>query len=177
VADGDVAKMRQEIKENLEREVKNRVQLKLKEQVLEVLINNTPVELPRALLDMEIQRMAEQMQRDLEMRGIASKSMDMKPEMFADQATKRVKLGLILAQLVVAHDLKASPDQVRKKVDEHAQSYEKPDEVVGWYYSKPEHLAEVESLVLEDNVVEWVLGRVKVNDKAMSLDELMGVKQ
>jgi trigger factor len=97
-------------------------------------------------------------------------------ELFEKQATRRVNLGLILAEVVKANQLQAKPEQVRAIVEEQAQSYENPQEVVRWYYQSPERLREIESMVLEDNVVEWALRTAKVEDKPLEFDELMGNK-
>lgn len=100
--------------------------------------------------------------------------MQLPADMFNERATKRVKLGLILAELVKKHDLNAKPEQVKALVQEYAQSYEHPEEVVRWYNADPARLREVENLVLEDNVVAWVLAGAKVSDQAVTLNELMG---
>ena len=113
----------------------------------------------------------------MEQRGMKVNEMPLQPEWFADQAKRRVTLGLILAELVKSENLLATPEQVRAMVEENAQSYEHPEEVIRWYYAQPQRLGEVEGLVMESNVVEWVLGKAKVTDKAAVFDELMGQKQ
>jgi trigger factor len=100
--------------------------------------------------------------------------MQLPTDMFAERATKRVKLGLILAELVKQQDLNAKPEQIKSLIQEQAQSYEHPEEVVRWYNSDPSRMREVENLVLEDNVVAWVLAGAKVSDQAVTLSELMG---
>jgi len=175
VDSGDLATMREEIKANLEREVKKRVQARVKEQAMEKLIEVTQFELPKALLEMETRNLMQRAMQDLQARGVQMDARSfLRPELFEDQATRRVKLGLILAELIEKHELSAKPEQVKSMVDEHAQSFEKPEEVVKWIYSKPEHLDEIQTLVMEDNVVAWVLERAKVTDKSMAFDELMG---
>ena len=175
VDSGDLAIMREEIKANLEREVKKRIQARVKEQAMEKLIEVTQFELPKALLEMETRSLMQRALQDLQARGVQmDASSFLRPELFEDQATRRVKLGLIMAELIAKHELSAKPEQVKSMVDEHAQSFEKPEEVVKWIYSKPEHLDEIQTLVMEDNVVTWVLERAKVADKSMAFDELMG---
>ncbi len=175
VESGDMATMREEIKGNLEREVKKRTQARLKEQAMEKLLEVTQFELPQALLEMETQRLMQSAMQDLQSRGMKmDTSSFLRPELFQDQAQRRVKLGLILAELIEKNELRAKPDQVKGMVEEHAQSFENPAEVVKWIYSKPEHLDEIQTLVMEDNVVAWVLERAKVTDKSMAFDELMG---
>jgi trigger factor len=174
VADGDLGKMRAEVRSNLEREVKKRLQARLKNQVMDALLAVTPIEVPSALVDMEAGQMAQAAFNDLQQRGIAVKNMPVEPTWFREPATRRVKLGLILAELVKSKDLHAKPDQVRALVDELAETFEDPREVVRWYYAQPQRLAEAEALVLENNVVEWALGQAKVTEKAVGFDELMG---
>lgn len=177
IADGDVTKMRSEIEANLKREVKRRIEGKLKDQVMEVLLKANPITVPVALVDMEIQRLMQAARHDMEQRGMKIKDMPIQPEWFADQAKRRVTLGLILAEVVKTEKLQATPEQVRAMVEESAQSYEHPEEVIRWYYAQPQRLQEVEGVVIENNVVEWVLSKAKVTDKAAVFDELMGQKQ
>lgn len=177
IADGDVAKMRSEIETNLKREVKRRIEGKLKDQVMEALLKANPISVPTSLVDMEIQRLMQAARHDMEQRGMKIKDMPIQPEWFADQAKRRVTLGLILAEVVKTEKLQASPEQVRTMVEENAQSYEHPEEVIRWYYAQPQRLQEVEGVAIENNVVAWVLGKAKVSDKAAVFDELMGQKQ
>ena len=177
IADGDVTKMRTEIETNLKREVKRRIEGKLKDQVMEALIKTNPITVPASLVDMEIQRLMQAARQDMEQRGMKVKDMPIQPEWFADQAKRRVTLGLILAEVVKTEKLQATPEQVRAMVEESAQSYEHPEEVIRWYYAQPQRLQEVEGVAIENNVVAWVLGKAKVTDKAAVFDELMGQKQ
>lgn len=174
VADGDVAKMRVEVRANLEREVKKRLQGKVKEQVMEALLKVHPIEVPKALVAMESEQMAETARRDMESRGMGMKNIPVEASWFTEQATRRVKLGLLLGELVKAKDLHVKPEQVRTIVDEFAETFEDPKEVVRWYYSQPQRLAEAEALALENNVVDWVLANAKVSEAPIAFDDLMG---
>jgi trigger factor len=174
VADGDVAKMRADVKANLEREVRRRSEARVKDQVMKALMDNATIELPKSLVQMEMDRLMEGMRRDLAARGLNAEQIPMPPEAFEPEARKRVTLGLIVAELVRREGLQAKPEQIKAVVQDYAESYEKPEEVVRWYYQSPDRLRDVESLVLENNVVQWTLGRVKVEDKATDFDELMG---
>jgi trigger factor len=175
VAEGDIQKMRSEIRTNVEREVKNRMKARLKDQVMQVLLDTTKVDVPKALIESEIERLRELMRQDFVARGMPVKDDTPLPaELFESQAQRRVTLGLILAELVKAHQLQAKPEQVRAIVEEQAQSYDSPQEVVRYYYQNPERLREIESLALEDNVVEWALKTAQVEDKPAEFDELMG---
>lgn len=174
VADGDLAKMRSDIKGNLEREVKARLKGRLKEQVMQALLDVTRVDVPKSLVEMEVQRLQDMARQDLAARGIPVRDdMPMPAEVFEKQAQRRVNLGLILAEVVRINNLQAKPEQVRAVVEEQAQSYEHPAEVVKWFYQSPERLRDIESMVLEDNVVAWALSTAKVEDKAVTFDELM----
>ena len=176
IADGDVAKMRAEIEANLKREVKRRIESKVKDQVMEALITANPIAIPGALVDMEIQRLMQTARQDMEQRGMKNKDFPIQPEWFADQAKRRVTLGLILSELVKVEKLQATPEQIRSMVEETAQSYEQPEEIIRWYYAQPQRLGEVEGVAIENNVVAWVLGKAKVTDKEAVFDELMGQK-
>ncbi len=176
VADGNVDTMRAEVRANLEREVKKRLQAKVKQQVMDMLLEVNTFEVPKALVATESQQMAEAAQRDMESRGMSVKGLAMDPAWFADKAVRRVRLGLLLADMVNVKELRATPEQVRAVIDEFAASFEDPQEVVRWYYSQPQRMAEAEALAIENNVVEWVLGNVTVTEKPMPFDELMGNK-
>jgi trigger factor len=115
--------------------------------------------------------------QDLQQRGMKADQIPMPKEAFEPEAVRRVSLGLILAEMVKQHKLEAKPDQIKAVIQEYAQSYEKPDEVVRWYYQQPERLREVESIVLEDNVVQWALSNTMVEDKPTAFDDLMGNAQ
>ena len=175
VADGDIAKMRAEIRANLEREVKAKVKGRVKDQVMQSLLDATRLDAPRSLVEMEVQRMEAGARQELAARGLrVPEGAPLPADMFEQQAQRRVRLGLILGELVKAHQLFPKPEQVRALVEEQAQSYERPEEVVKWFYADPERLREIESVVMEENVVAWALGVAKVADKAVGFDDLMG---
>ncbi len=175
VADGDIATMRAEIRANVEREVKAKLKARLREQVMQALLDATRMETPKGLLQMEIQRMQDGMRQQLTARGVKVNTDTPLPvDLFELQAQRRVNLGLIFGELVKTHNLYARPEQVRAMVDEQAQTYEHPDEVVKWFYAAPERLREIESVATEDNIVAWALGVAKVTDKTVNFDELMG---
>ncbi|GIK25103.1 MAG: trigger factor [Betaproteobacteria bacterium] len=174
IEDGDVAKMRAEIRSNLEGEVKKRIKARIKDQAMQVLLDAHPMEVPKALIEQESESMAEAARQDLANRGVDIKNMPVDATWFTAQAERRVKLGLIIAEAVKENALHAKPEQVRALIDEQAQSYEQPEEVVRWYYSQPQRLAQVEALAIEENVVNWVVANAQSTDKAASFDELMG---
>ena len=175
VDSGDVEEVRKEIAENLGREVKRRIRARTKDHVMQALLDTSSLELPNSLVEMESYRLMEMAKQDFESRGMNVKNMPFSPDFFREQAQKRVRLGLILAELVKEHELHAKPEQVRAIVEDFAQSYEHPEEFVNWHYAEPSRLADAESLALEDNVVSWALGVAKVEDKSLTFDELMGI--
>ncbi len=175
IADATVDGLRADIKKNLEREVKFRVAARNKQAVMAALEKAGTFDLPKALVDNELARLVENARNDLKQRGI--KDADKAPiptEMFQPQAERRVRLGLTIAEVVRANNLSATMEQIKAHVDEMAQSYERPEEVVRWYFGDQQRLGEVEAVVIEANVTEFVLGKAKVNDITLPFDELMG---
>ena len=174
VADGDLAKMRAEVRQNVEREVKKRVEARIKEQVMQALLAAAPIELPKALVQMETQQLVEGAVADLKAKGLKIEKLPFDPQAFEVSAKRRVALGLIIGSLSDSEKLKPKPAEVRALIEAESQSYEHPAEVVKWFYMQPQRLSEMESLALENNVVSWVLSKAKVEDKAVAFDELMG---
>jgi trigger factor len=175
IPDATVDGLRADIKKNLEREVKFRVAARNKNAVMAAVEKAAEFDVPKALVDNEVERLVAGAREDLKQRGI--KDADKAPipaEMFTQQAEKRVRIGLVLAELVRTNNLSATPDQVRAHIEEMAQSYEKPSEVVRWYLGDRQRLAEVEAVVIEANVTEFVLAQARVTDKQIAFDELMG---
>jgi trigger factor len=174
VENGDMAKMREDIKLNLEREVGARVKAKNKDSVMEALIKAAELDVPKALVDQDTQRLIEMTRQDMQQRGMNVKDMALPAELFTAQAERRVRLGLILAEIVKQNNLQATPEQVKAQVEDFAQSYEDPQQVLKYYFGDRQRLAEVEALVLEENVVNYVLGQAKVTEKTVAFDDLMG---
>jgi len=175
IAEGTVDALRADIKKNLEREVKFRVLARNKAAAMDALIAKAELDLPKASVEAEVQRLVEGARADLKQRGI--KDADKAPipaELFQEQAERRVRLGLVVAELVNTHKLHATPEQIDAHITELAASYESPADVVRWYKSDNRRLAEVEAIVIENNVTEFVLGQAKVTDKTVGFEELMG---
>jgi len=177
VEDGDIERLKREVRENVEKEVEKRTKAAVKEQVMDALHEAATFEVPRALLDSEIQRMQQQAVEDLKQRGMTTQDLTLPPDLFTDRAKRRIKVGLLVAELVKKHNLQAKPEQIRKTIEEHSESFEKPEELVRWYYADPSRLAEVEALVMEDNVVEWAMGNMKVAEVQNPFDELMAPRK
>ena len=174
VADGSLETLRADVRRNLEREVAQRLRTRIKSAVMDALPALAEVELPKALVQAESESLAARAREDFKQRGMDVKDMPIPPDAFAEPAAKRVRLGLIVGEIVKTQSLQAKPDQLRRQIEEFAQSYENPGEVIRWYFSDRERLAEVEALVVEQNVVDWVLSRANVGDTPVSFDELMG---
>ena len=175
IADATVNGLRTDIRKNLEREVGFRLLARNKQAVMDALVAKAELDLPKSIVQAELDRMIEGARADLKQRGIKDADKAPIPEdMFRPQAERRVRLGLVVAELVRANTLHAKPEQIKAHVEELAASYEKPAEVVRWYYSDNRRLADVEAIVVENNVTQYVLGQAKVVDKAISFDELMG---
>ncbi len=173
VADGDVNKLRDEIKLSLEQEVEKRINARVKEQVFQGLIDVTNVDLPKALVGEEISRMMQMTAQNLQQRGMDPKAIQLKPEMFEEQAKRSTALRLILSQLVNTEKLHADADQVKAMVETFAQNYEQPQQMIDWYYADVKRLDEPSALATEENVVKWVLEKAQVKDKKVKFDELM----
>ncbi|MFC7287624.1 trigger factor [Herminiimonas glaciei] len=173
IPDGDLQKMREDIKVNLQREVSSRIKARTKDSVMDALIKISELDVPKALIDQDVERLMEMTRQDMAQRGMKVSDLPFPPELFTEQAERRVRLGLILAEVVKANDLQAKPEQVKAQVEEFAQSYEDPQQVLKYYFSDRSRLAEVEALVLEENVVNYVLGKAKVTEKPVAFDELM----
>ncbi len=174
IKDGTVEALRADIKKNLEREVKFRVLARNKASVMDALVKVAELDVPNALVNAEVERMVQGARADLKKRGV--KDADNAPipsEIFQPQAEKRVRLGLVVAELVRANNLQAKPEQLQAHIEEMAQSYEKPAEVVRWYLGDRQRMAEVEAVVIENNVADFVLSKAKVTEKALPFDELM----
>jgi trigger factor len=173
VADGNVDKMREEIKQSLEQELDKRVQIKLKEQVFTQLLDICKADLPKALINVEINRMAQSTYANLKQRGADLKQFKLEPSMFEDQAKKTCKLRLVLAEIVDKNSLRASPDQIKAMVNEFALNFDDTEEAIQWFYAEPSRLEEPTALATEVNVVEWFMTQCKVQNKKTTFDELM----
>jgi trigger factor len=178
VADGDVAKLKVEIRSNLRAEADRRIKVRNKDNAMDALLNISQLEAPKSLVESESERIMQQTMQDMQGRGVnIPKGMNLPANLFTDRAVKRVKLGLILEAVVKQNKLQAKPEQVKALIAEHAQGYEKPEEVMRWYAADPSRMRDVENLVLEDNVVSWVMSTAKVSDKPVEFKELMGNEQ
>lgn len=174
IEDGDVSKLKGEIRDNLTREVSRRLKIRNKDTVMDALLAVTQFEVPKTLLEMETQELMQHSIEEMESRGVKMKGMPLHPELFRERAEKRVKLGLILAELMEKQGLKAKPDQVKNMIEEYAQGFDECEQIIRWYEDDPKRKIEVENLALEENVVVWAMGQAKTTDKQAIFNELMG---
>ncbi len=175
IADASVEGLRADIRKNLEREVKFRLLARNKQAAMDALVAKAELELPQSIVQSEVDRLKDGARADLKQRGI--KDADKAPipdDIFRPQAEQRVRLGLVVAEVVRANELHAKPEQIKAHIEELAASYERPEDVARWYYSDNQRMAEVEAVVIESNVAEFVLSKAKVSEKAISFEELMG---
>jgi trigger factor len=174
IGGGTVEALRADVRKNLEREVKFRVQARNKANVMDALLKSAELEVPKSLVAGETERMVEQMRADLKKRGMKdADTAPIPPDMFQSQAERRVRLGLVVGELVRSQNLQAKPEQLQAHIEELAQSYEKPSEVMRWYLSDRSRMAEVEAIVVENNVAAHVLERAKTVTKEVPFDEIM----
>jgi trigger factor len=173
VADGDVETLRREVRGNLERERDDRARRALRDQVFKSLVEVNGFDVPKAMEQEEIQRLIQANRANLEAQGLPAGQVPTDPALYAAQARQRVKLGLILAEIIRKHGLKPDPAKVRTRIEELAASYDDPREYIAWHYASPERLANAESQVLEDQVVDLLLKTADVVEKPMSFQELV----
>lgn len=174
IADGDLSKMRDDVRVNLEREVRDRLKSRTKASVFDALLKLAEFEVPKALVAQDVERLKELAISDFKRRGLKTEGFVPPPEIFKEQAERRIKLGLAVADMVGRYQLAPSSEQVKIYVADLSKGYEDPASVTAWYFSDRKRIAEIENAVLEENVVNWVLANVAAQDKHLSFDELMG---
>jgi trigger factor len=177
IADGDLQKMRDDIRVNLEREVGGRVKSRTKQSVMDALLKVAELDVPKSLLEQDAERLADMTREDMRQRGVNVKDMPFPADLFTQQADRRVRLGLILSEMVKANSLSATPDQIKTYIEDFSKAYEDPQQVIKYYYSDRNRIAEVEALVLEENVVNFVLEKAKIKETTVPFDDLMNNSQ
>ena len=177
VKEGGIEKLKSEIRDNMQRELEEGIRSTTKQRVMEALLAGRNMDLPESLIEREVQRSVEQRRLELSHSGIDTSEIELDPEDFKQAAGRRVSLGLLVGELIKENGIKVDPNEVRARIDSIASTYEDSGEVVRWYYSEPARLSEVESTVLEDTVVTWILDRATVVPEATSFDELLNPGQ
>jgi trigger factor len=171
VTEGGVDALRADIQKNMDRELEQALESMNKQAVMELLLDKNEFDVPKAMVTEESGRMRQQLQEQMQSNG--GQQMDMGLEMFEQDATRRVKLGLLIAEIIKKHEIKPDPDRVRQKIESVASSYESPQQVIDYYYSNQEYMQNVEGLVLEQLVAEWVQEQASVKDRTMTFKEVM----
>ena len=175
IASGTVDDLRREVEANLRLELKRKVEAAIKSQALAGLRQRVTFAVPKALVDSEAHALRERTLANMrEQPNVKPENLELSLDVFRPQAEERVALGLIIAELVRSEHLHAKPEQIKALVTETAQTYEQPDAVVRWHYEKPERLRDFEAVVLEQNVVDWILARAKVTDEPATFEAIMG---
>jgi trigger factor len=164
VGDGGISQLRAEVRANMERELAASMRSKQKQQVFEVLLQKAKMEVPTSLIDSEIDALS---------KNEASADAGVDRSKFEEEARRRVSLGLLIAEIMQRNQLQVDPERVRETIEAMAQSYEKPEEVVQWYYSNQEMLSGIQTLVMEDTVTDWISGQAKVTEVSKTFDEVM----
>lgn len=178
IQEGSVDALRADIRKNLEREVKFRLLARNKQAAMDALVAKSELDLPKSIVQNEIDRLIEAQRSELKQRGLKDvEKLPIPEDIVRPQAERRVRLGLVVAELVRANGLEAKPDQIKQHIEELAASYERPADVVRWYYGDNRRLAEVEAIVIENNVTEYILSKAKTVEKSLPFDELMGQNQ
>ena len=172
ITEGGLDKLREQVKENMEREAKQKIRSQVKQQVLDGILEQNPVDLPKVLIDGEIEHLMQQQRQAMGL-SEGNQAQDIDPKLFEDQARRRVALGLILSELIKQNEIKVEPAKLREAIENIAASYERPEEVVKYYYGDKERLSEIENLVLEDEAIDWVVTQASVTDKKTTFSELM----
>jgi trigger factor len=170
--EGGVEALRAEARENMQREMDQIIRETVKRQVMDALVEKHPMTLPQSLIDNEIQVLMQRTRASMQQYGSADDSR-LKPEMFEEQARRRVALGLILSEIIQQQGFKAQPDKVRAAVENIASTYEQPDEVINWYYADKLRLNEIEAMVVEDEVVDWVLNNVQLVENSTTFNDIV----
>ncbi|HYE39928.1 MAG TPA: trigger factor, partial [Ramlibacter sp.] len=178
IEDGTVEALRADIRKNLEREVKFRLLSRNKQAAMDALVAKAELDLPKSIVQNEIDRLIESQRNELKQRGLKDvEKLPIPEDIVRPQAERRVRLGLVVAELVRANGLEAKPEQIKQHIEELAASYERPADVVRWYYGDNRRLAEVEAIVIENNVTDYVMSKARTVEKTVAFDELMGQQQ
>jgi len=177
IKDANLENMHKEIKASMQLELDNRLNTKMKSAVMDALINAHDFDVPKPLIEDESEAIKKNMLENLKQQGMQDQGMQLNASMFADQAIRRVKLGLIMSEIVKSEKVEADEERVKKKIEEIAAPYEQPQQVIDWYNADQQRLAEVRALVTEEQIVDWAMEKAKVVDKKMTFKEIMDSEQ
>ena len=172
VEDGSVDGFKQEIRSNMQRNLDAKIKSKTKESVMELLLDKHQFDVPQAIIDDEAKRLREDTRKQMESQGQSSTSFQLPVEVFKEQAERRVKLGMLTTKIISEQKIEVDDERLRQMIEEFSASYESPQEMIDWYYEDAERIDPVRRIVMEDQVVDWVLSQVKVEDKQHTFYEL-----
>lgn len=174
IEDGSEASFRQDVKENMQRELERALRGKLKNSLMDALYEKIKINIPNVLVDQEIESLMQPYIENAKKRKLKIEDLNLPRDNFEDQAKRRVALGLILGEIIRKNDIKLDAEKVRSTIEDMAKSYERPADVVNWYYSDESRLADVQQLVLEDQTVEWLASQVKVSEQELAFSDVLG---
>lgn len=177
VKQGGMESLKSEVRNNMQRELSEALRAITKRRVMDAVLQGQDISLPDSLVNEEIDRAMQQKKVELSHSGLKPEDAALDRSMFEEQARTRVSLGLLLAEIIKSNDIKPDPERVRERIESIATTYEDPNEVINWYYGDRSRLSDVETTVLEDQVVEWILERAKVTEEALSFDEILNPGQ
>ncbi|WP_457674796.1 trigger factor, partial [Thiolapillus sp.] len=176
VEEGTEEALRKEIRENMEREVRQKVKSRTKEAVMDALLEANEFAVPAAMVAQEAQALKQQTQQEMAQAGQQS-TVDLPVSVFEPQAERRVKLGLLVGELIRDNEMEVDQARVDEAIAEQAATFEDPDEIINWYKENPQARSAVENVVMEDQVVDLILEKAKVEDEKLSFDELLNNNQ
>ncbi len=169
--------MHKEIKDSMQLELDGRLNTQMKTSVMDALISAHDFDVPKPLIADESEAIKKNMLENLKQQGMQDQGMQIDASMFADQAIRRVKLGLIMSEIVQSEKIEVDEDRVKKKIEEIAAPYEQPQQVIDWYNGDKQRLAEVKALVTEEQIVDWATEKAKVVDKKVTFKDIMNSEQ
>ena len=172
VEEGTEEALRKEVRENMERELRQKLRSRTKDGVMEALLAEYDIQVPAAMVDQEARALKEQAQQEMAQAGQAS-AIDLPLDLFRDQAERRIKLGLVIGEIIRSQDIEVDQQRVDEMIAEQAATFEEPQEVIDWYAANPQARRTVENAVLEDQAVDWILEQAQVTDKPMTFAELV----
>ena len=177
IEDGLIESFRADVKNNMQRELDQALRSKLKSSVMDALYGKVKLTVPNTLVDVEIESLMKPYIETAKRQKMKLEDLKLPRDSFEDQAKRRVALGLILGEVIQKESIKLDNDKVRSTIEDMAKSYERPEDVVAWYYSDESRLNEVQQMVLEDQVVEWLVTQAKVSDETVNFNDVMDKQQ
>ncbi len=177
IEDGSVESFLEDVRNNMERELEQALRSKLKSSVMDALYEKIQLTVPNTLVDMEIENLMKPYIETAKRQKMKLEDLKLPRDAFEGQAKRRVALGLILGEIIQKNAIKLDSNKVRSTIEDMAKSYERPEDVVNWYYSDESRLNDVQQMVLEDQVIEWLVAQAKVSDETVNFSDVMDRQQ